>query len=298
MNWRAALIEGSITALNRKRRTGTAEHARTRIEKLVIRPKRFAPSRSIVRDLNVEARRDGSSTIYTMSPQGAKPSQVVLYLHGGSYTFEISPFHWKLLRQLVTATPAIVIVPIYTLAPQSTAAQTVPAMTDLAQEVIKEHGADRVTLMGDSAGGGMALAVAQQLRDRQTEQPSRIGLIAPWLDVTLTDPRQRQIEPRDRMLSFGSLAECGRLYAGALDVRDPMVSPLYGDMRGLAPIDIWTGSYDILNVDAHRLVDAARAADVDVTLHEHVGMQHAYPLLPLVTEGREARDQLVRLVRG
>jgi acetyl esterase/lipase len=189
-------------------------------------------------------------------------------------------------------------VPIYRLAPHATAANTVPAMADLVEALMERAGPGNVAVMGDSAGGGLSLAVAQELHDRGGAQPVRIILIAPWLDASVSDPRQRELDVRDRMLGVEGLAACGRLYAGELDLRDPRVSPLFGDLRGLAPMTVFCGTEDILHPDALALVDRLREAGVDVEYHEGRGMQHDYPLLPLIPEGRAAREVIVRRVRG
>jgi acetyl esterase/lipase len=222
----------------------------------------------------------------------------VLYLHGGAYTYEISPLHWRFVRQLALSVPAKLEVPIYPLAPQATASATVGAMTELLAELIANGAPDRVTLMGDSAGGGMALAVAQQLRDRTGLQPGRIVLISPWLDMTLSEPEQREIERRDEMLSLPGLAESGRLYAGGLDVRDPLVSPLFGELAGVAPIHLFTGTDDVLNPDARRLAHTMAAKGQEIHLHEAEGMQHCYALYPLIPEGKAARKAIIDLLRA
>jgi epsilon-lactone hydrolase len=112
--------------------------------------------------------------------------------------------------------------------------------------------------MGDSAGGGMALAVAEMLRDQGREQPARLVLISPWLDVTMTDPRQATIEPTDPTQSRPGLVEHGRLYAGDLNTTDYRVSPLHGDLHGLAPITVFAADRDILYTDAVTLVGFVR----------------------------------------
>ncbi len=113
----------------------------------------------------------------------------------------------------------------------------------------------------------------------------------------MTDPRQAAIEPRDRMLGHAGLTEAGRLYAGGLDVRDPLVSPLYGDPHGLAPIAVFSSTHELLNTDAQALVDNACDAGVAVDYHEIDGVAHAYPLMP-IPEERTARDLIIQTVRG
>jgi acetyl esterase/lipase len=271
---------------------------RQHIERLTVRPARYAPSRALVRGLSVSVQRVGGTPVYTAAPEGHAPGHHLLYLHGGAYTYEISPLHWRLVRQLALSVPAEVEVPIYPLAPHATASATVPAMTELLAELIENVAPDRVTLMGDSAGGGMALAVAQQLRDRTGLQPGRIVLISPWLDATVSEPEQREIERRDEMLSLPGLAESGRLYAGDLDVRDPLVSPLFGELAGLAPIHVFTGTDDVLNPDARRVAHTMAEKGQEIHFHEAEGMQHCYALLPLIPEGKAARKTILGIMRA
>jgi acetyl esterase/lipase len=188
-------------------------------------------------------------------------------------------------------------VPLYHVAPGSTAAKTVPEVTDLVERVIDASESSNITLMGDSAGGGLALAVAQQLRDRG-KQPTRTVLIAPWADVTMTDPRLAEIAPRDRLLTIDGLAHCGRLYAGDLDPSDPLASPINGSMKDLAPLHVFVGTDDLLYADALRLAVKAAADGTELVLVEKQGMQHVYPELPLLPEAREAQGLIADLIRG
>jgi epsilon-lactone hydrolase len=298
MSWQARVVNEGVRLYPEKWRMSSAERTRAHVERLAGRPKRHAVPQVLRRGLTIDLRREGEASVYRVAPTNTELSRVVVFLHGGSYTYEVTFYHWRLIRFLARSTPARVEVPIYTLAPRATAAVTVAAMTDLAERVMKDAGPENVTVMGDSAGGGMSLAVAQQLRDRGAPQPGRIVLISPWLDISVSDPRQRAIEPRDHMLGIEGLAESGRMYAGDLDLRDPRVSPLFGDLTGLAPIEVFTGTDDILNVDAHRLVEKCREHGQPVHLHEVQGMQHVYPLLPFVPEAKSAREHIARLVRG
>ena len=121
-------------------------------------------------------------------------------------------------------------------------------------------------------------------------------LISPWLDVTMTDLRQATIEPDDPMLSRPGLVEHGRLYAGELDTTDYRVSPLRGDLRGVAPITVLAADRDILYTDGVNLVERAHAAGTPVDLHTGHNLFHGWPLFPS-PEGRAARDLIVRACR-
>jgi acetyl esterase/lipase len=109
-------------------------------------------------------------------------------------------------------------------------------------------------------------------------------------------PEQRVLEAGDLMLSVSGLAACGRLHAGGLEPTDPRVSPLYGDLRGLPPVSVFVGDRDILVTDARRLCEKARAAGAEVDYAEAPGMQHVYPMLPLLPESAAARRRIAQLL--
>jgi monoterpene epsilon-lactone hydrolase len=284
-----------LPVLGHKRRLATAERTRRHIAKRSVRPVAFAPPRGLDRRAIVSLRYEHGWPVYDLAPRRAKPVRHVLYLHGGAYTNEIVRTHWSWLGRLVKEAPCRCLVPIYPLGARLGAAETVSSATELARELVEEAGAERVVLMGDSAGGGMSLAVAQTLRD-QGATAGRIVLISPWLDVATNLPEQQAIAPRDAMLAIPGLVEAGREYAGNLPLDDPHVSPIHGDMRNLPPITVFIGTDDLLNPDSHRLRDACADAGVAVEFIEAPRMPHVYPLLP-TPEGRAARRHIVDLLR-
>jgi acetyl esterase/lipase len=160
-------------------------------------------------------------------------------------------------------------------------------------EVIAGSDPAATVVVGDSAGAGMALAAALAMRDRGLPQPSRMVLISPFLDATMTDGRQEAVASKDSMLRRPGLREAGRLYAGSLELDDPVVSPIYGDLRGLPPLTVFTGTHDILDCDSQRLTELAREAGVTVVdLVEVEGAPHAFPLFP-TRQGKAARREIV-----
>jgi acetyl esterase/lipase len=297
MDWRSQVLNAGITAVRAKRRSESAEKTRAQIAKLAVKPMRYAPPRGVHRGVTITADHKRGIPVYTIVPDVPAPSHRILYLHGGSYTYEITPVHWSMIRSLARLVPAEIVVPIYRKAPHATADVTVAAATDLLASLLDKTDAD-VTVMGDSAGGGMSLAAAQQLRDTDGRQPAHIVLISPWLDISLTNPRVAEIEPHDRMLGIEGLAESGRMYAGDLPLDDPRVSPIHGSLTGLAPIHVFTGTHDLLNADAHELLRLATVAGVDIDFYEEAGMQHDYPLLPLIRQGAAARTTIAEIVRS
>lgn len=219
----------------------------------------------------------------------------LVYLHGGAYVHPLSTFHWWILARLLRSGVSVS-VPHYGLAPEHHADEAL----DLVEQVHRrEHGRhERVFLAGDSAGGGLALAAAQRLRDRGAPTPGALLLFAPWLDVTLADPAAAALEPRDTLLGVAGLREAGRLWAGDLDPRDPRVSPLFGDLGGLPPVYTYQGDRDVLLPDAKTLTRRVQEAGGRAELRIARGGFHVHVAATRTPESRRALQHAERVLRG
>jgi acetyl esterase/lipase len=228
--------------------------------------------------------------VVTFTPR-EPTGKVVVAIHGGAYVGEATIFHWWTYTDMARQTGATVVVPDYTLSPQGTAQTEVPRMADFISQMIEEHGAENVSVLGDSAGGGFALLVAQELARRGSPQPSRFVLLAPWLDVSTSDPRQAQIN--DPLLDVGNLVKDGRLWAGSLDTQDPRVSPLFGPLNDLPPIYVYSSSRDTLAIDTVRLRDRVLAEDLsNFTFRLRKGLLHDWVIYAPLPDAQAERANL------
>ncbi len=276
-----------ITLRGSKRMFRSAQRTLDRVAALEKKPASFEPPKSLV----ATRTEIGGWPVFTVSPSTGSASRTVVYLHGGCYVFEIDPVHWTLIGKLANEAGVRVVVPIMPLAPAGTASTVVPRVADLVQSLEGE-----VSIVGDSSGGGMALAVALELRDREAAPLHHLVLISPWLDISGTDPRLAEIDPRDPWLAVPGTHAAGGLYRDELGEGDWRVSPIHGDFTGLGPITMFSGTRDILNADAHRFVPLAAEAGLALDFHEGPGMIHNYPILPM-PEGDAARAVIVAAVR-
>ena len=260
------------------------------------RPRPARPTRAQRRTLAVSWETRDGFEVYTLAPRAGARRGRVIYLHGGAYTSPITRIHWRFIARLVSATGLTVTVPLYPLTPEHACAEIGAFALAVYRACAAADPGAPIVLMGDSAGGGLALSLAMQVREAGTglaglPAPAGLVLIAPWLDVTTADPSQARIEPRDVMLMRPGVQTLGRWYAGALDPTDARVSPLYGTLRGLPPIALVCGSHDILVADARRLAARARAEEAPLAYHEEPGLMHVYPLLGL-PESRRAEARI------
>jgi acetyl esterase/lipase len=150
--------------------------------------------------------------------------------------------------------------------------------------------AGRIAVGGDSAGGGLTLALLMRLRDLKEALPACAWLASPWTDLTLSGETLATKDSVDPLLHRPYLEELAQAYAPAgVDRRDPCVSPLFGDLTGLPPLLIQVGANETLLADSTRLAAAAGATDVSVTLEIWPRMIHAWPLWNArLEEGRRA----------
>lgn len=233
----------------------------------------------------------GFDTHRVVAPGGRRNDRAVVYLHGGSYANEIAKQHWRLIADLADATGSAIEVPIYGLAPQHTATEAV----DFVTSVVRGLDTDHLHLAGDSAGGGLALLVAQRLRDEGDSSVRGITVIAPWVDLAMSNPGIEAIERVDPWLARPAFRPIARAFAPGVDLADPGVSPINAVLTDLAPITVYVGTRDITLADTRLLRDRVIAAGGEITVHEAPGSPHVHPLLP-TPEGRAARRSFIETV--
>ncbi|MEU6254378.1 alpha/beta hydrolase fold domain-containing protein [Streptomyces sp. NPDC047043] len=284
---RMRFVCACLAATRTKRVLGDAES--TEADRLRVRRKGpAAVPRRVLRRYDVSVSHHSGLRCTEIGVRGRRPDRTIVYLHGGAYVYPAVVQHWDLMAALAAENNARVIAPCYPLAPEGTAATVIPSLLDLQVRLTERSGAAPVWA-GDSAGGGLALATAMRLRDEGLPPPRHLVLIAPWLDIGLSNPGVADVIDRDPTLDVAGLRYAGRLWAGALPPDSPQVSPGGGDLRGLPPTTVIVGTRDIFVADCRDFTARARAAGVDATLLECAGGFHAYPAVTFLPESIEAR---------
>lgn len=222
---------------------------------------------------------------------------VILYLHGGYYVNQASRMQLIAMRRLLDATDVAMVMPVYPLAPYHSCADSFDAMVRLYARLAEAYPDKRMILLGDSAGGGYALAVAQTLAAEGHRCPDRLILLSPWVDVTMTNGQIDYYRYEDPLLTKTMSIRSGLYWAGEWDARDPRVSPLYGSMAGLGDVSVFVGTNEMFYPDVMRMYDAMREADVRVNMYVGDSLNHVYPFYPTL-EGRLAMEQIAAIVRA
>jgi epsilon-lactone hydrolase len=295
-SWQSRCLNGLLRALPIKKRLASAAIVQEDVRRLALRPASSEPAglgRGV--EVTLKGSTAGWPVYYTAPSANPGGGNYVLFLHGGGFFREIVRAHWRFIGHLTRNAPVRCVVPIYPLTPRATAKDIVPGTGELLRKLLEDAEPAKVTVVGNSAGAGLGLAVAQWLRDSGYRQPDGLVLISPGLDFSVSRPEQRVIAAQDPIQDIPGIQEAGRLFAGDLDVAHPYVSPLNGDCRGLAPMIVFSGTHDLLYPDCIDLATKARAAGVPIELHLRQGQPHNYAALP-TPEGRQARAIIMRAV--
>jgi acetyl esterase/lipase len=227
------------------------------------------------RGVTYEKRAVGGVPGISCTPQGARPGATILYLHGGAYVLGSANAYRHFAGQIGARAKAAVFIAEYRLAPE----HRFPAALDDARAAYRglvEGGARKIAVVGDSAGGGLALALLSVVQSEGVA-PVAAVVMSPWTDLALTGGSLEDRADDDPLLTREMLSKTAASYLDGHDPRDPLASPLYGALAGRPPIQLHVGTSEILLDDTRRYAGRARAAGVEAVAHVWEGMTHVFP---------------------
>ena len=237
------------------------------------------PTEEVKEECNIETKKYSDRNVYILSPKNNTSSdKIILYCHGGAYMGELTKTHWSFLKSIAIDTGYTIIIPEYPLTPVHNYEDVFEFMEPLYKEIINKIDANKLILMGDSAGGGLSLALVQKMGEEGIQMPAKTILISPWIDVRMENPKIKEIEEKDNVINVANLKLAGIAYAGTNGMESYLVNPIDGPLDKLKNIVIFTGTYDVLNPDVHVLIKRAEKKNVQITLKETVGARHIWIL--------------------
>ena len=229
---------------------------------------------------------------------GAADDRVILYLHGGGYVMGSINTHRAMMARISRAAKARVLAIDYRLAPEHPFPAAVDDATTAYRWLLTQgYKPGKITIAGDSAGGGLTFSTLLSLRDSKTPLPAAAAPISPWTDLAATGESLKTRAKVDPMVGDSGLAPMAKHYAGSHDLKHPLVSPLYANLEGLPPLLIHVGDAEILLSDSTRIAERAKAAGVDVTLEVWPDMVHVWHVFAkILPEGQQAIDRIGEFV--
>jgi acetyl esterase/lipase len=241
--------------------------------------RREAPDARMLRERRVDVREQDGFAVYTIHPRGgAFGKGAHLHFHGGGFVTGLLRVQLGVYARLADAAGRPVIVPDYPTSLEAGAEEVAAFAERSLSSAREEHGP--LTCGGDSAGGTLALLLAQRAAAQGEDIARRLVLWSPWCDLSMRNEAGRAASGWDGVIRYEGLVEAGQRFAGEADPAEARFSPLFGRMKGLPPLTIFAGDRDPLWPDIRLLTERVQAAGVEVDLIVELGLGHYWMFLP------------------
>jgi monoterpene epsilon-lactone hydrolase len=242
----------------------------------------------------------GGVPAHWLTAPGTDPGRVLLFLHGGGFELGSVRSDGELAARLGRAAGMRVLFPEYRLAPEHPFPAALDDVLAAWHWLRTDQGlsATSLAVAGDSAGGGLAVALLVATRDAGEELPAAAVLMSPTVDLTSSGASMTERADQDPISTPAMLRQFAADYLAGADPKTPLASPLFASLTGLPPLLIQVGTADLLLSDSERLATAATHAGVDVTLQIGEGLPHVYQLLLGTPEAAQATEQIGKFLRA
>ena len=294
------MVSDGIKRISEMVRQNSKVVAKQRVEESRAGFEQFAAMFQVAKDVKIDnVDVNGVSAVWISTPEAVEEN-VVLYFHGGGYVFGSINTHKEFMSRISRVSNSRVLLIDYRRAPENPFPAALEDAITAYKWLIDSEGIkpENLIIGGESAGGGLTLATLLKLRDTGIPLPAAALLLSPWADLDMTGETIRTKARVDPLANPSDLFFLASLYVGEDDPKNPYISPLYGDLKGLSPMIIQVGSAEILLSDAERIAEKAKAADVEVILDIWEDMIHMFQMFALWSpEGQKATEKLGKFIQ-
>jgi len=253
-----------------------------RVHKQIPRSRKGFIPRRIKRSYSLAVQAFNSKTIATFENRERSTNKHIIFLHGGAYLFEATSNHWRLAEKIVKKSFCRMTLIDYPLAPEYNYKETFGMLQGSYEFLISKYHGDNFILMGDSAGGGLALAFTQKLiKEKHKILPAGNILLSPWLDMTMSNPDIRNLEKSDYLLSCGMLRTAGLLYSNGDDRDHYLLSPINGGFKDIPRTIVFYGTEELFRADCIKLKSIPGSGKENIVFKEYPKMQHDWAIFPI-----------------
>ncbi|QSB10075.1 alpha/beta hydrolase [Lysinibacillus fusiformis] len=249
---------------------------------------------NLVSDLKEQTFED--MQVFILNDQKSSSQKVILYIHGGAWTNQPLNLHWLFMDKMAQSLNAKVIAPIYPKVPHFNYQDTYPKMLNFYKEILESvESSNQLTIIGDSAGGNIALGLIQLLKRDHLPQPQDIILLSACVDISLENPLIHDYEENDPMLASEGMEVITKIWAADKDLKDPMISPIYGDFQGTSKITHFIGTHESLYPDAIQFDEQLTEQGVAITTFVYPKMNHVFVVMP-IPEAIDAQQKIINIL--
>lgn len=293
-SWQSFFIEYGARVFLTAKRNADDDKCQKILEKASKRNEDYSISSFYIKHYKLELYKINGFEVCIFNSE-ASSNKCIYYLHGGAYVDQPLLPHFSFLKKLSSELACAIVMPIYPKAPNYTYESTIAMVFDGYQDLLLRNDPSDISIMGDSAGGGMALALCEYCKIKEVPQPSNVIMFSPCVDATLSIVDNEYAE-KDPMISDNIVRAKLLAYAGDEEsLTNYLVSPIYGDFTDIAPMTVFVGTYELLLPYIRQLKADADSLNITMNYYEYERMLHVFPLMP-IPESREVRAIIKKIV--
>ena len=223
--------------------------------------------------------------------------RLLIFIHGGAFISGPAKHHWNTVKEIAKKLDCKIWMCDYPKAPENEITKISENIEAIYSEAQKNYEANQISILGDSVGGTLATALVQRLILKKLKLPAKLILVTPVMDASMSNPKIKTFEKIDPMLSKKGVLSAKKMCAGNKDLKDQMISPLYGNFEGFPSTVLFLAKKDILYPDAKLAEIKMKKSNVNMKVIEGENMPHIWPFLPVMKEAKTSLNQMIRLIK-
>ncbi|SEB49116.1 Acetyl esterase/lipase [Tenacibaculum sp. MAR_2009_124] len=220
----------------------------------------------------------------------------MIFIHGGAFISGPAKHHWDSIKSIYEQTNYTIWLCNYPKAPENNIKIISENIDAVYQKALEFYDSQNIVLIGDSVGGTLTTSLTQRLIKLKKPIPSQIILICPVMDSSMTNNEIDEIDLKDVMLSKKGVLSSKLLCAQGIDLKDPIISPLYGSFKGFPKTTIFIAEYDIVYPDQKLAIKKLINANINLEVIQGKSMPHNWPLLPIMREAKLALQKVINIL--
>ncbi len=254
------------------------------------------PNRWVLQGCSFEQKDINESKVTEITPKKEQTDGLIIYCHGGAFVYGPTRENWGVLAKIAKQSGTKAWMVDYPKAPEYTIDTITENVYKIYEEATKTYKPSNIILMGDSAGGSLILTLAQRLVKESKELPNRLIPITPIVDASVNNPKIAEIDPKDLILSLNGVLSANKMCVGQISLKDPLISPLYGNLENLPKMHWFIATDDILTPDQEIFITKLKQNDADIEVIVGENLPHVWPILPIMPEAEKAVKKIVGII--
>jgi acetyl esterase/lipase len=234
-----------------------------------------------------------SNTQITEVSRDAASNKLLVFIHGGAFISGPGKHHWDTIQEIAKKTNHTIWMCDYPKAPENKISELSKNIDLVYSAALEKYESNHITLLGDSVGGTLIMALTQRLIRNNQRLPLKIIVVSPVMDASMCNPAIKEIEKIDPLLAIKGLVSAKKMCAENNDLKSEMISPLYGSFENFPHTILFVASNDITYPDQLLTVQKLRDANVHLELIEGENMPHIWPFLPVMKEAKTALNEII-----